>query len=295
MVSTGVSGQRCPQLPSGPLPPLIDERIETEHMATYRMRPAGASGEIRITYRPRWKAVGGERIWLAAPSFMLVFPKTDRLELVYGAGLPVTLGRVFTAIGWSVVLLSLLPAGRRLGIRLAAAARHLGDAGPLRPVVGLVRRSGGWRIGTRYALLGAGLATVLSAYLVTAVTLQGTDADSLYRRGQTFYGAGKLDEGLPLFLEAQRLSPLSATAIHAAYFSSITMFRKEDWPGARPASSDCSIASRKRRRRPSRPTISGCAGPVWGRRRRRQPPGVSCRSGFPIRRGRSMPGIGWAS
>ena len=90
-------------------------------------------------------------------------------------------------------------------------------------------QDGGSVPGTRSS--AAGLATVLSAYLATAVTLQGTDADSLYRRGQTLYGAGKLDEALPLFLEAQRLSPLSATAIHAAYFSSISMFRKDDWAG----------------------------------------------------------------
>jgi TolA-binding protein len=66
--------------------------------------------------------------------------------------------------------------------------------------------------------------------------VRGTDADTLYRQAQKLYGDaklddGKLDEALPLFLEVQRLAPLSATSIHSRYFSSIILFRKNDWAG----------------------------------------------------------------
>jgi hypothetical protein len=210
--------------------PALRETMDPERIVVEGTTP-GNPILIRVSYHPRWKATTGERIWLAGPSFMLVFPTSDRLELVYDGGPPVMLGRLFTALGWSVVLLSLLPMGRRLGARVAAAARRLGELGPFRPLTGLVRRSAGWTVGTRYAVLATGLAVVLGTYVAAAMTLQGSDADSLYRRGQQLYGAGHLDEALPLFLEAQRLSPLSATAIHSAYFSSITMFRKEDWAG----------------------------------------------------------------
>src|SRR4029077_8775348 len=73
------------------------------------------------------------------------------------------------------------------------------------------------------------LGLVVAAYAAAAVSVRGTDADTLYRRGQDLYSAGKLDAALPLFLEAKRLAPLSATAIHSSYFSSIIFFRKNDW------------------------------------------------------------------
>src|SRR5262249_60949403 len=62
-----------------------------------------------------------------------------------------------------------------------------------------------------------------------AVRGRGTAPAPLYRRGQELYNAGTLAPALPLFLEAIRLAPLSATAIHSSYFSSIIYFRKNDW------------------------------------------------------------------
>jgi TolA-binding protein len=70
---------------------------------------------------------------------------------------------------------------------------------------------------------------IVAGYAAAAVTVRGTDADTVYRRAQQLYGAGKLAEALPLFLEAQRLAPLSYTAIHSSYFSSIIFFRENDW------------------------------------------------------------------
>ncbi len=210
--------------------PALRETMEPERLIIEGAAP-GHPVLVRISYHPRWKATTGERVWLAGPSFMLVFPKGDRVELVYDGGLPVTIGRLFTLAGWAILALGALPAGRRLGVRLAEAGRALGDAGPLRPAVAWVRRSGAWSQRTRYALLTGVLALVVAGYATAAIAVRGSDADTLYRRAQQLYGAGKLEEALPLFLEAQRLSPLSATAIHASYFSSIIRFRKEDWTG----------------------------------------------------------------
>ena len=39
---------------------------------------------VRISYHPRWQALTGEKVWIAGPTFMLVFPKGDRVELVFG-------------------------------------------------------------------------------------------------------------------------------------------------------------------------------------------------------------------
>jgi tetratricopeptide (TPR) repeat protein len=211
----------------GPLPALR-ETMEPERITVEGCTP-GHPVLIRISYHPRWRATTGERVWLAGPSFMLVFPKGDRVELAYDGGPPVTLGLLFSVTGWVLFALAVLPFGRGLESRVVAAGARLGEVRPIRPVVAWVRRTATWSPRVRYALLAGILGVVVAAYASAAVTVRGTDADTLYRRGQELYGAGKLEAALPLFLEAKRLAPLSATAIHSSYFSSIIYFRKEDW------------------------------------------------------------------
>jgi hypothetical protein len=75
---------------------------------------------IRISYHPRWRAVTGEKIWLAGPSFMLVFPKGDRVELEFGDGPPVAIGRWATGLG---ILLS----SCRWSARRGGSCRLLGS------------------------------------------------------------------------------------------------------------------------------------------------------------------------
>jgi len=141
----------------------------------------------------------------------------------------VTLGLLLSLTGWVLFALSVLPFGRGLASRVSATGGRLAETGPLRPVVAWARRAGSWPVRTRYALLACVLGLVVAGYAAGAVSVRGTDADTLYRRGQELYNAGNLDPALPLFLEAIRLAPLSATAIHSSYFSSIIYFRKNDW------------------------------------------------------------------
>src|SRR5262249_61234000 len=56
-----------------------------------------------------------------------------------------------------------------------------------------------------------------------------TDTSTIIRRAQDLNAASNLDAALPYFLEANPFAPLSATAIHSSYFSSIIFFRKNDW------------------------------------------------------------------
>ena len=211
----------------GPLPTLR-ETMEPQRLTIEGCTP-GHPVLIRISYHPRWKATTGERVWLAGPSFMLVFPKGDRVELAYDGGPPVTLGFLLSLTGWALFALSVLPFGRGLRARAAAAGRRLVETGPLRPAVAWVRQTATWSPRVRAGILAGVLGLVVAAYAAAAVSVRGTDADTLYRRGQDLYSAGKLDAALPLFLEAKRLAPLSATAIHSSYFSSIIFFRKNDW------------------------------------------------------------------
>jgi tetratricopeptide (TPR) repeat protein len=208
-----------PRQPLGP-PPKLEEQLETDRITITGARP-GHPILIRISYHPRWRALTGERIWLAGPSFMLVVPKGDRVEIVFDGGLWVSLGQAFTALGVVLFTLALLPAGDRL----AARARALVPA----PVMALVHRGEAWPMQTRRAILAGGI--VLFAGVVGAAAIRGhvPNADGVYRKAQEIYNAGHLDESVPLFQAAQRLAPMSMTSIHAHYFEAIVYFREEKW------------------------------------------------------------------
>jgi hypothetical protein len=217
------------ELPRAPLPspPVLTERLETDRITVTGCRP-GHPVLLRVSYHPRWRALGGERVWLVGPSFMLVFPNSDRIELVFDGGWPVALGHLFTTVGCLVFLLAVLPVRRRV----AAALRPALDLPPIPAAAALIRRTGAWTTRIRAAALGGGLAAAAVVFALAAVAARASDADGLYRQGQAVYNAGRLDEAVGYFRAAQKLAPLSNTAIHSTYFEAISLFRQDKWAEA---------------------------------------------------------------
>ena len=213
-------------LPRKPLeaPPTLAERMDAPDRITITGCRPGHPILVRISYHPRWRAVTGERVWLAGPSFMMVVPKGDRVELVFDGGTWVALGHAFTATGVLLFLLGILPLGRRV----ASATRELVPA----PVAALVRRTEAWNVSTRRTALAGGLAMTAVLFAAAVVVGYVPNADAVYRHGQQLYDANQLEQAQPLFREAQRMAPLAATAIHATYYEAIISFRLERWEEA---------------------------------------------------------------
>jgi tetratricopeptide (TPR) repeat protein len=208
-------------------PPTLEEHVETDRITITGCRP-GHPVLVRISYHPRWVATTGEKVWLAGPSFMLVVPKGDRVDLVYDGGFWVRLGHTFTTVGMLLFAAALFAPVRR---RAAQAVTRLGELAPspIMAPVRLVQTIGAWSIGRRRRLLTMGLAAAAVVFSTFAVVAYVPSVEGVYRAGQKTYDAGQLDEALPYFQEAQRVAPLSATAIHATYYEAIIHFRKERW------------------------------------------------------------------
>ncbi len=217
------------ELPRRPLaaPPALEERLETDRVTVTGCRP-GHPVLIRVSYHPRWKTTTGERVWLAGPSFMLVFPKGERIELYFDGGWPVALGHAMTALGCIIFLAAVLPVRRRALAMLRPAL----DLPPVAAATALVAATGRWSGRMRGAVLGAGLALVAVVFALAAVAARATDADGTYRQGQSLYGAGRLAEAVPLFERARRLAPLSMSAIHSTYFEGMSLYRQNQWADA---------------------------------------------------------------
>src|SRR5439155_1137695 len=141
------------QLPRQPLPesPALQERMETDRITVTGCRP-GHPVLIRISYHPRWKATTGERVWLAAPCFMLVVPKGERIELYFDGGWPVTLGHLLTAAGCLMFLAGVLPVLRRV----LDALRPVLALPPIPAAAALVQTAGGLAGRVRGAAPGKG-------------------------------------------------------------------------------------------------------------------------------------------
>ncbi|TMA96921.1 MAG: tetratricopeptide repeat protein [Deltaproteobacteria bacterium] len=93
-------------------------------------------------------------------------------------------------------------------------------------VTGVIQQTGHWTTSIRAAVLAAGLGAVAVGIALAAVAARASDADEFYRQGQVLYNAGKLSEAVPLFRQAQRLAPLSSTAMHSIYFEAMGLFRQ---------------------------------------------------------------------
>jgi hypothetical protein len=212
-----------PREPLGP-PPALREEMGNDRITITGCTP-GHPILVRISYHPRWQALTGEKVWLAAPSFMLVFPKGERVELVFGASPVVTAGRIATIVGWALFVLAVLPT-RRL---LVAAGEGLAT---VPPVPAFARWMSTWQPRTRGALLAVGLLLAAAVFARAAVAARSLDADGAYNAGLNVYNAGKLSDAIPYFQQAQALSPLSNTAIHSTYFEGISWFRLEQWARA---------------------------------------------------------------
>ena len=88
---------------------------------------------------------------------------------------------------------------------------------------------------TRRRVLAIALILAAALFALVAVAARTSDADSTYRKGQRIYDAGRLRDALPYFREAQRLAPLSNTAVHSTYYESIILYREKDWAEAEKA------------------------------------------------------------
>jgi membrane protein YdbS with pleckstrin-like domain len=70
---------------------------------------------IKISYHPKWRVSGADRIYLASPAFMLIYPTSRQVQLVFGNQWPDYAGRAATAVGvvWLFAELLAFPIWKR--------------------------------------------------------------------------------------------------------------------------------------------------------------------------------------
>ncbi len=79
---------------------------------------------VKVSYHPDWHVEGAEKIYLASPSFMLIYPDKSNVRLYYGPGPWDRLGQLITLFGLFVLLVNVpLPVKHRKTIWIIVAER----------------------------------------------------------------------------------------------------------------------------------------------------------------------------
>ena len=104
----------------------IEEIIENERIVFNTSCPRKPH-IIRITYYPDWISKGGEKLYLVSPSFILIFPKENHVEIYFGQSLITKIGNLLSIVGFILLILLLRSSKRGLSNlkRLALKTKSL--------------------------------------------------------------------------------------------------------------------------------------------------------------------------
>lgn len=189
---------------------------------------------IKISYHPNWQVEGADRVYLASPSFMLIYPKEEEIVLRYAQTGVETVGNIFSIVGLIFLGLSLpftpfRPLGRGLN---SMGDRFFGNLNSVLFKIPVVDTLGQflsrYRLGVLLSTLG-GIGVVLIMFVVSG---KSTDSKSLFTEGLRHLNTEQYDDARKAFEKIIREYPITGSANDAAYYSGITHFREADYDQA---------------------------------------------------------------
>lgn len=77
---------------------ILSEEIESDRIK-FKTSAIGLPHIIKCTYYPNWKVRGADKIYVVSPTFMLVYPTENDVELFYGSTKSDIAGRIMTLLG----------------------------------------------------------------------------------------------------------------------------------------------------------------------------------------------------
>jgi hypothetical protein len=189
---------------------------------------------VRISYHPNWHVEGAERIYLASPSFMLIYPTRERVRLYFGPSLPNYLGCLLSIIGLFVVLAGVRPF-RNMGFvrypssvfrNLISRLTHTSAVMRLREV----RR--------KRQLLWAISLAIIGAVIVANLVVHRSDPTQIYNKGMKYFSKGEFEKARTVFKRGMTSFPLSPIVDQTVFHFAITYFKEQKWAKALEAFED---------------------------------------------------------
>ncbi len=186
---------------------------------------------IKISYHPNWKAEGAEKVYLASPSFMLIFPERENVRLTFSKTSNEYAGIFLTFIGIFMLAIN-LPWVSENRLRLALNQRVLWTSEALKDIL---RRNHSYI--TLYNFLDRHrLKLIISTWTIMAFLLSSfivlakrEDPGVLYAKGIRYYGENKYQEARNVLGSIIKDYPDTASAVNASYYHAITYFKEGEY------------------------------------------------------------------
>jgi len=183
---------------------------------------------VRISYHPNWHVEGAERIYLASPSFMLIYPTHERVRLSYGRSLPNYLGCLLSAIGIFIVLAGIRPFRNTAVIRsllsvIRVLSSRLSHASPIMRLMGFRQK--------RQLLWGISLA-IIGILTVAILVVHHHDPIQIYNKGMEHFNNGAFEQARTTFKKGMTSFPLSPIVDQTAFHFAITYYKEQNWANA---------------------------------------------------------------
>ena len=182
---------------------------------------------VKVSYHPNWRVEGAERIYLVSPSFMLIYPQQQHVQLSYGPGPWDRSGMVLSVFSMLVLLFNIPVPGRsgQTSWSLLAGRLHIPEKlAPMEPDCPATR--------LRWIILA--LVVTFSGIAVAWVSYQTytNEPYRIFNRSIILKDGGQYEEarsGFKIFMQAYPLSNLSRAS---AYYIAITYYLEKKDPEA---------------------------------------------------------------
>jgi hypothetical protein len=214
-----------------PLRPLpggvqVTSEVEPERIRIHTDRP-GHPLLVKVSYHPRWRAVGADGPYLVSPALMMVIPHGTDAELRYGRTASDDLGLALTLCGLGLVVFELVRQ-RRAALAPTDAAPAAGPA--FRDSCDLPPPTSRWGF-----VVPTTLVVLLFAARGLAYLPRPSPVDDLLRRASAAYAGEKFDAAAEYARHAIDLSPSSEQKGELLSLRGESLLRLQQAPKAREA------------------------------------------------------------
>jgi hypothetical protein len=200
----------------------VSAELQVERIRIHTSAP-GRPLLVKVSYHPRWHVEGANAVWLASPSFMLVVPIANDVDLTYRR----------SAIDWAALLITwgtmawlavALPAGRLRWWSRNRSATF--DGAPPARASGVTRALD---VLFRYRSLWAPAVLVVLALGALWVRAGYSDPWVPHRDGLTRFHDGEYAAAEPLFRASIAAAPSSSAAYYSTYYLALCAYRSRHW------------------------------------------------------------------
>jgi len=213
---------------------LINESISPEEIV-FETPHLGKPHLVRVSYHPNWKVEGAERVYLVSPSFMLVYPKKNRVRLYFSTTFPNHLGQVLTVAGLLMFFIT--------SPFLMRFMRHLFPV-PAARVSDNAQQFNRWGesvwsgiskmvpVQKRKPILQATVLLLLGSAVWTIFLVHNRDATIMYRTGMDLVKQERFAAAREVLKTALAEFPGSSVSDETSFFYGITHYKEKNWEAA---------------------------------------------------------------